>query len=107
MLSLTDSLCAMQPLIPRTRRKLRSRNHKRKKRKLSLPLLPCSSLLLSNEEFYSTPPALRRMVRSVEVSTEASPVDETSSPPVRSTISFARFTSSELAQCTERRIPPF
>src|SRR5258706_859943 len=65
------------------------------------------SVILSHKEFYSTPPAPRRIVRSVDLSTEASPVDETSSPPVRSIISFARFTSSEVEQCTERRIPPF
>ena len=61
----------------------------------------------SRIQLYSTPPAPRCLLRSVEALTEDSPVEETSSAPVRSRISLARFTSSDEAQCTDKRMPPF
>jgi hypothetical protein len=39
-------------------------------------------------------------------SAAASPVEATSSAPVRSRMSLARLVHSELSQCTERRMPP-
>src|SRR5256885_12689669 len=50
-------------------------------------------------------PALRR--RGSLTSADDSPVDEMSSAPARFMMSLARLTSSEVAQCTETRIPPF
>ena len=62
----------------------------------------------SYPRYLLSPAALLATLRSASpLSADASPVEETSSPPVRSTTSLARLISSDVSQCTERRIPPF
>src|SRR3984893_3566109 len=60
-------------------------------------------LFLSGYSIYSAPPAPRCRLRSAAAAlTDHSPVEDTSSAPVRSRTSLARFTSSDELQCTDR-----
>ena len=62
----------------------------------------------NSQRDYARPARFAAVDASVALtSAEDSVVDEISSAPVRFKISFARFTSSEVSQCTETKIPPF
>src|ERR1700693_1161606 len=62
----------------------------------------------NSQRDYARPAPFAAVDASVAlISAEDSFVAEMSSAPVRFRMSFARFTSSEVSQCTETKIPPF
>lgn len=61
---------------------------------------------LQVELFYTVPAARPTGGTSEELELD-SPVEEMSSAPIPFIMFFARLISSEVSQCTERRIPPF